>query len=249
CIRDRFMVEVGIEPYAGAADGLAGAAAVRWSAGDTWQFALSAFAHRPWDESTYGVESAGHVSGCRLGLSGWPFSRLWCLGDIGIENYAAEKGRGEEDGGHAWEGGLRCGLALWRQPNRVAGAGFLDRGGRGDEAVENGFHLFVAGRWQEHDAPADFLAVPYIERSRDLRTGLEWRQTAGKRLAWLISGYVGEDQERLIPWRRLYGAQARIFFFPGQRSRLWAGWEMNSESGTAVGGRTVLLEWGINLNF
>lgn len=245
----RFLIEAGVEPYGGTAAGLAAAAAVRWSAGDEWQFALAAFAHRPWDDSAYAVDSEGHVNGWRLWLSGWPHSRLWCLADIGAETYTVSERAGETDGGCSWEGGLRCGWAIWRQPNKVAGAGFLERSARGDEAIEDGFHLFAAGRWKEHEAPADFTAVPYIDRSSDLRTGMEWRQTAGKHMAWIVSGYIGEDQERLIPWQRLYGMQARIFLIPTQGSRLWAGWEMNSESGTAVGGRTVLLEWGVNLDF
>jgi len=249
-VRDpRFMIEVGLEPYTGTATGLGTAVAMRWSAGDEWQLAFTGYTHRPWDESVYGVESDGHATGCRLWLSGWPLSRIWCLADIGAEEYDVNESASEEDAGWSWEGGLRCGWAIWRQPHKVAGAGFLDRSGRGNEAVENGFHLFAAGRWQEHKAPADFTSVPYIARSSDLRIGLEWRQTAGKHLAWIISGYIGEDQERLIPWRRLYGAQARLFLFSDRGERLWMGWEMNSESGTAVGGRTMLFEWGLNLDF
>jgi hypothetical protein len=250
-VRDpKLRVWMGGELHQGSAEGGGPEAGIVWSPVAKVETRISAWAGRAWDESTDAVRQDGIRHGGDALLTWKPWDRLAVALDGAAGAYSAEGQGSLEDrfAGRRFEGGVRVDAAIWK-PGSLLGAGFLDRTASADEGLESGVFLFGSARRQVHEMPHAFTAVAVIEESEERTLGGEWRQPLGRRFGAVAGVFVGQDQERDISWPELYGMQARLLAFPGGHARLWAGWELASDSGTATGGRTATVEWGLNLEF
>jgi hypothetical protein len=242
---------VGITAYEGTADGGGGEIDAFWRPAAACETRLRLYAGQPWADDTYAVDADGNNDGVLLAAGGPVGSRLaWSADAQALWHHVGEDARGGGGfAGHEAQGGLRLDVFAWRDPRRSFGRGFLDRQARNDDGMEPGINVFGSIRRRTQDRPGRDIDIPVIESSADARVGVEWRQALGRRFGWWTGAFVGQDRERGIPWRSLWGANARAFWLLGDRGRLWAGWEVASESGTAVGGRTATASWGANWDF
>ncbi len=240
------------EPYeADSVSGLALAGGLEWRPHERLNLRGEADFGRPWADSAAGVEYAvrehGLTAAANLSLS----RRLTLTLDGAWHgyDYATEAGGGDGRnwGGTEWEAGARVDLALMGRPDLSMGGGFLDSAGLPEGPIDCGLGLFAAWRREQYEVDEEFVAV--APESASERVGVTWRRAVNRHFGLNLEGYFGGDDRREIAWGNLYGWRGRLVFAPSRRLRFWTGYQMDSEATTAGGGRTNLLELGMNANF
>jgi hypothetical protein len=242
-----------VTPYGGqSASGVGGALGVEWIPKNRWWVQAQLMAYQPWDESTYSVYYDGYFHGASALVTMPVTERLSLTMDGAAQWYYLGPRSPASTGYYArsLDGGIRADYLLYRGLGRVMSVGFRDRYALRDDSLSEGLITYASLRRKDTTMGGDNAEVPVITNSFETRLGAEYTHVFNEHWGAVVGGYFGRDPGRGFEWSQLYGYNARLVFVASDSLRLWVGTGMDSETATGVdGGRTSIVEFGLNVNF
>ncbi len=249
----RLRLVSGLSAYTGRdARGVGADLACVWEVDDNLSLRLGGKIFQPWIDNTLAVDNDGRFHNLAASLNLRLTPRLSGTLDAGRWWYGvgerAPGGRARQAWRFDWGASLR--YAIWHNPERVFGNGFLERSGEYEDSFSPGLFVYAACRRDTYHPRVRVPLVPVIAKSLDLRAGLAYNAALNRHWGLQAGAYAGHDTLREIPWRKLYGWNARLIFAPRGSVRVWCEYRMDGASGSAVAnGREQTLAIGANFNF